>query len=135
MKGYILESEPFFVNLDTHVSLFRGISLARNSIPIIAKRHDFPFIQNPKSQESISQCINAALSQAKVQHPHTCDILEVYLTIQQSNCSVFHILEALDGSVGQDIENGRSYTEVGLRKFLAQVSSALAYAHSKVRNT
>lgn len=134
MDGYRLDSEPFVVNPHTHVSLFRGVALARNDLPIVAKRHDFYFIHNPESQKLICQSLNAALAQAKVQHPHACDILEVQLEIDKTNCAVYHILQALERSVGQDIEEKKGFTELEMRKFLLQTSSALAFAHQKVRS-
>lgn len=132
MDGYQLESEPFYVSPQTSVSLFRGIALTESNPPIVAKRHDFHFIQNEATQKSIAQSINAAIAQAKVQHPHSCDLMEVRLKIEGSNCAVFHILEALDGSVDKDIKERRAYSEDELKNMLRQISSALAYAHSKV---
>jgi len=132
MDGYRLDPDPFAVNVNTHVSLFRGISLARNNLPIVAKRHDFYFLQNSDSQKLISQCLNAALAQAKVQHLNACDILEVQLEVEKTNCVVYHILEGLEGSAGQDIEDGKKCAERDVREFLLQTSSALEYAHRKV---
>ena len=45
----------------------------------MVKRHDFTFIQNKEVQVRMVQTLNAALAQAKVQHPNACDILEVQM--------------------------------------------------------
>lgn len=108
-----------------------GISLARRDLPVVVKRHDFHFIQKPESQQLICKSLNTALAQAKVHHPNVCELLEVQLEIHESNCTVFHILESLERSVNQDIEERKQYTEPELRKFLCQTSGALAFAHSK----
>jgi len=134
MEHYELDAQPFYVSPNTQVSLFKGISLARSNLPIVVKRHDFHFIQNLEPQQLICQSLNAALAQAKVQHPNVCDILEIQLEIQGTNCTVYHILESLEGSAGQDIRNTKRLTETEMMNFLFQTSSALACAHSKVRN-
>lgn len=134
MDDYQLELQPFYVNPDTEVSLFKGTSRSRNNLPIVSKRHEFHFIQTPQTQKSICQSLNAALAQAKVQHPNVCDVLEVQLEISGTNCTVYHILESLEGSAWQDITAGKRSTEVEMRNVLYQTSSALACAHSKVRN-
>lgn len=38
----------------------------------------------------------AALVQAKIQHPHSCDIWEIHMDVKQACCAIYHVLEALD---------------------------------------
>jgi serine/threonine protein kinase len=105
----------------------------------VVKRHEFNLIQQKATQARISQTINAALAQAKVHHPNACDILEIQLEIDKTNCVVYHVLEALEGDAEKDIEQRKrsnaQYAETDLRNALLQVASALAYAHSKVSCT
>ena len=134
MDDYELETEPFYVNADTFTYLFKGRSLKRN-LPVVVKKHDFTLIQTKAVQVRIVQTLNAALAQAKVRHPNACDILEVQMEIERANCSIFHVLEALDTDLGHDIEDRRStnrpYVEEELRQMLQHTASALAFAHDK----
>jgi hypothetical protein len=68
MKGYELKQQPFYYNVSTQCSLYHGVSLERNRLPIIAKRHDFVFIKEKSQQHRLNQAINAAVMQAKVSH-------------------------------------------------------------------
>ena len=135
MNDYELEKEPFYMSEDTNVKLFRGVSLARNRLRVVVKKHDFYPFTYPDILQCINRNLNSALSQAKVQHPNSCDILELRLEFDRYCCAVHHILEALDSDVENDIEERRKsnkhYTETELREFLHQISSALEAAHSK----
>ena len=104
MDGYEFESSPFFVNQDNSVSLYRGRTREGN-LPVVIKRHDFNNIQDKAVQISMVRTFNAALAQAKVPHPHTCDILEVQMEIERDSCSIFHILETSVEDLGADLEN------------------------------
>lgn len=70
-----------------------------------------------------------------MQHHNICDIFEVQLEIEQTNCSIYQVLEGFEGDLQQDIEergrSNRPYQEVELRQVLLQMTSALACAHSK----
>lgn len=135
MDDYEVEPTPFYFNPFTSVALFKGFSLTRNRLSVVVKHHDFKFIQQKAQQIRIVQTLNAALAQAKVQHPNSCDILEVQMKIKDTNCVIYHILEALEGDLGQDIElrkrSNRPYEEGELRQVLQQIASALATAHDK----
>lgn len=137
MDGYEIESEPFYTNYETSVSLYRAISLARNRRPVVIKRHYLVPLLSKGIQQLANQALNAALNQAKVQHRNSCDILELHLEVEEQSCVISHILEALDTDLGKDIEERRPkkkhYSEDELRAFLLQVGSALELAHSKVR--
>lgn len=139
MDGYELESVPFAVNGDTSTSFFRGVSLTRNRLSVVVKRHDFPHLNHKSFQQRLSQALNSALIQAKVQHPHSCDILELQIELDKTACSLFQIWEALQASLRGDIEERRNkkqtYSEKELWAFLLQTSEALALAHSKVVST
>ena len=80
------------------------------------------------------QNINSALVQAKVQHPNVCEILEVQMEIDRENCTIYHVLEDMEGNLEQDIEQrkqrNRPYGEADLQTVLMQTANALAYAHS-----
>lgn len=69
MDSYELEPDPFCVNNSTFVSLFKGVSLTRWRLPVV-KKHDFMLIQKKSVQVRMVQALNAALIQAKVQHPN-----------------------------------------------------------------
>lgn len=88
MDAYDIESTPFYCNPDTSVTLFKGFSRTRNHLPVVLKRHDFALIQQKEVQIRMIQTINAAIAQAKVQHPNACDIIEVQLKIERTNCSI-----------------------------------------------
>jgi len=104
MDGYEFESSPFFVNQDNSVSLYRGRTREGN-LPVVIKRHDFNNILDKAVQISMGRTFNAALAQAKVPHPRTCDILEVQMEIERDSCSIFHILETSVEDLGADLEN------------------------------
>lgn len=85
MDGYEVESVPFYFNPDTSVALFKGFSRTRNRLPVVLKRHNFTFILHKDVQARMAQTINAAVAQAKIQHPNACDILKVQLEIERTN--------------------------------------------------
>lgn len=134
MDDYELQAEPFYFNSESSVGLYRGRSIARNK-QVVVKRHDFTLIQHKSTQVRMNQAINAALAQAKVNHLNSCEILEVQIKIESTSCSIYHVLEALDGDVAQDIKsrkgNNELYGEEELRRALWQTASALSHAHSK----
>ena len=99
MDGYKLHPKPFYFNPHTHVSLYKGSSLTREGLSVVLKRHDFMLIQEKSQQVEMVQTLNAALVQAKVQHPNSCDILEIQMEINDTNCAIFHVLEALDSDL------------------------------------
>ena len=129
---YELKPDPFYTNPDTHVSLFLGRRLSDRFL-VISKRHDFSIINDQTTQNRMIRCLNAALHQAKLQHPNICDVLEVGLEINKSNCSIHHVLEALESDLGKDIKKrtGHPYSEMELRDVAIQTATALAFAHSK----
>ena len=136
MDGYELESAPFCTHSDLSSSLFRGVSLTRNRLPVVVKRSDFSHLNQKSTHQRLSQALNSALIQAKVQHSHTCDVLELHLEFDKNTCSLFQVWEALHTSLREDIDARRAkqqiYTEKELWTFLLQTSDALALAHSKV---
>jgi serine/threonine protein kinase len=141
MDGYELSSTPFFTNRNTSVRLFHGVSLLRNSLPVVIKRHDLFLVDKRQFLEDFNQVMNAGMAQARAEHSHSCKILELRLDFETSEnrFSLYHILEALDRDLQKEIETRRQanapLAETDLRTFLAQTSSALANAHKKVTPT
>lgn len=135
MEDYELEADPFYFSPDTSVGLFKGFSTTRNRLPVVVKRYDFNLIQQKGTQIRMVQAINAALAQAKVQHPNACDILEVQLEVDRNNCTIYHVLEALEADVEVDIEqrkrSNRPYGEAELRQILLQIADVLAFTHKR----
>lgn len=136
MDGYELESTPFCIQSDLSASLFHGVSLTRNRLSVVVKRSDFSHLNQKSTHQRLSQVLNSALIQAKVQHPHTCDVLELHLELDKNICTLFQVWEDLHTSLQQDIEAKRAKQQVSTEKevwaFLLQTSDALALAHSKV---
>jgi len=132
------ERDIFYENERTNVKLFKGICTSRNNLKVVLKLHSFSFSQTDY-EERISQTINAAVAQARVQHPHTCDILDVQFQTVNGKFLVYHVLEFLETSFEKEIakrlRENRPCTETELRDFLQQISSAVAYARSKVSST
>ena len=67
MEGYEI-GERLAFNYMTFVALYQATSLDRNR-PVVLKKHEFHIIDDPGTQDQINSCLNAALFQAKVQHP------------------------------------------------------------------
>ena len=134
MDGYELDESPFYFKQGTLVSLYKGC-VRGTELHVVVKCHDFLFLQQKETQTRMVQTINAALAQAKVQHPNACGILEVQMEIESTNCRIFHVLEALETDLEQDIEERQRtntpYVEEELREMLQQTASVLAYAHNK----
>ena len=134
MERYQREVSPFYANVFTDVYLYHGQTLSENR-PVVIKEHLFNKIQLPESQKIMNRSLNAALAQAKLRHPNVCEILELRLETEAKNCSVFHVLEALETDLLHDIERRKrtnaSYTVEELREMTLQVVTALVYAHSK----
>lgn len=136
LEGYDLEKTPFYVS-PASVSLFKGVSLARNHLPIIAKRHDFAPLGLKESQQRLIQALNAAIIQSQAKHPNTCDLLEIQLSIIDNYCALFHIIEVLETDTNKDITQRKArnshYSETEIRDFLFQTSSAMAFVHKRVK--
>lgn len=139
-ERYQTDSEPFYMN--EGVCLFKGVFNAFNGLPIVVKRHKFCRLQHLSELSNVlAKHVNAGIAQALVKHPHTCKILEMHLDSSKApeRFYVYHILEALEKDVRNEIEERKSeqrlLSEWELWKFLQQTSSALTYAHQKVRDT
>ena len=139
MEGYEIPSKPFYKDPHSSVSLYRAISLNRGRVPVIIKRYDFAPIQHKSTQQSLSLVLNSALAQAKVCHPHVCEIVEIQVEIKGNHCTVFEVVEQWEKSLKEEIEERMGekhpYSEVELKTVLGQTSSALASAHSKAEAT
>lgn len=125
---------------DCSVKLFKGTSPSRYGLPIVAKRHEVYFLENkPKFLSKLNSAISAGLAQARVDHAHSCKILDIVVDMdkKQSVYYVYHMLEGLQNDVGAELERRqeekREFSEEELWSFLRQVGSALMYAHEKVR--
>ena len=131
-----MTSEPFFRNPKTLVKVFRGKSTARDQ-PIVAKCHDIELVSKPEFIEQMTRVMNAGLAQARVDHPHSCKILDFALDvdIERRIFSVYHVLEALPNDLEQDIKERKKHdripSEDEVKTFLLQAAQALAYAHEK----
>jgi len=84
MEDYSLEPQPFYISDDNSVWLYKGFSIARNGEPIVAKRHEFLFLRD-KAQFSqrLNEALNVGLAQARVDHLHSCKVLEIRLDISE----------------------------------------------------
>lgn len=139
MDGYEIESHPFYVSPEAKLSCFRGISRERNRLPVMVKRYDFDMSTGPDLQKLFNAAINKGLAQARVDHLNFCKILEmrVDLTLGEGRFAVYHVFEALSEDMGREVNDrkreSRPYSETDIRTLLAQTSSALAFAHSKVK--
>ena len=139
MEDYRLEPQPFYISDDNSVWLFKGSSTARNGAPIVAKRHEFLLLRD-KDQFSkrLNEALNVGLAQARVDHPHSCKLLEIRLDISGApeQYFVYHILEALKSNVWQEVEQRKKRpnpcSELEMWDFLEQTTSALSFAHDKV---
>jgi len=134
---YQTDSKPFYMSQNGVVSLFKGDS---NGLPIIAKRHKFVKLrEKTRLPRELASAMNAGLAQSRVEHLHTCIILQMHLDVSEAptRYRLDHILEALDSDVEKEIEKRkeeqRPMSEGELCNFLVQTSEALAFAHSKVR--
>ena len=135
MESFECESHPFFTDPDSAAGYFHGYSLSRNRLPVVIKRLDLPHLHHKSTQQRLSQCLNSALTQAKVQHSHSCDILELQVEFDKNSCTVYQVLESLQGQLTTDIAERRNkqqgYSEKELWRFLLQMAGAVALAHSK----
>lgn len=135
MDGCDLKTDDFYVNSGTHVSLYKVLSRAPNPQPLVVSRYHFDQFQQEDTLERIVQTINAALSQARVQHTNACELLEVQLEVRETNCAVYHVMETLDGDLRQEIEqrrrSNRPYEEAELRQIVLQTARVLTTAHNK----
>ena len=135
MENYSLEPQPFCISDDNSVWLFKGFSTARNGAPIVAKRHEFLLLRD---KDQFSQRLNVGLAQARVDHPHSCKLLEIRLDISGATNQyfVYHILEALENNLWQEVKQRKKrpnrYSEQEMWNFLEQMTSALSFAHDKV---
>lgn len=138
-ESYYTESDPFSMNVDRSVYLFKGVS-ADIGEPVIIKRHDlFQFRQDFELSNDLTAAINAGLEQARVQHSNTCKILALQFNTKEApkRYVLDHVLEAVERDLGREIEERqrthRGFSECELWSFLQQSASALVFAHGKVR--
>lgn len=133
---YRFDPEPFYVNSDNSVRLFKGVT--EDEVPVVCKRHEF-LIGIPELQEKLAAAIDIALAQARVHHSHTCKIMAVKIAVTPKSYLIEHILEQLKRDVALEIEEHQKtntpLSETALWKFLHQTASALETAHSKVNIT
>ena len=138
-RDYNLAEIPFHNNIGTNVSLYMG---RNKTSDIVVKAHEFNLVTEADANKRIAQALSTALVQARVQHSHTCDILEVNLRFVKAGangrlCCVYHVLEVLESDIYKDIQQRKTskspYSEAELRDFLIQTSEALVYVHSKGR--
>lgn len=139
MDGYSLEPRPFYISDDNSVRLFKGFSLTRNRLPIVAKRHEFSLLRDKgQLSERLNAAINAGLAQARVEHPNSCKVLEICLDLSEApnQYYVYHVLEALETDLYQTVEQRKRqnspYSEQEVWDFLKQTAGALSLAHEKV---
>jgi len=140
MDGYVLEADPFFVNPRTFTSLFRGTSLEHDHKPVIVKRYKLDYNElGDRFQREFHRVLKMGMTQTRVDHPNFCKILDMKVDFSNypEELTVFHVLEALDMDLGMEIEererSASPFSEAELRSILVQASSALAFAHSKVK--
>jgi serine/threonine protein kinase len=137
MEGYDIEPSPFFISGDHTVRLFHATSMLRKGLPVVIKRHDIYFLSKSDFLHDINRVVNAGLAQARVEHSHSCKILELNLDLDpaQNTYSVLHVLEALERDLSKDIEqrqrHNMSLDEGEIRRFLREMGEAVAFAHSK----
>ena len=139
MEDYRLEPQPFYISDDNSVWLFKGSSTARNGAPIVAKRHEFLLLRDKDQfSQRLNEALNVGLAQARVDHPHSCKVLEICLDISgaPNQYFVYHILEALENNLWQEVKQRQKrpnrYSEQEMWNFLEQMASALSFAHDKV---
>jgi serine/threonine protein kinase len=139
MDGYSLEPRPFYISDDNSVRLFKGFSLTRNRLPIVAKCHEFSLLRDKgQLSERLNAAINAGLAQARVEHPNSCKVLEICLDLSEApnQYYVYHVLEALEKDLYQAVEQRKRrnspYSEQEVWDFLKQTAGALSLAHEKV---
>jgi len=87
MDSYKLDTTPMYVHPRTAVAVYKGISLIRNRLPVVVKRHHFTQVQKKNTQVHIAQVISMALTQAKA-HPITCEGLKVQMEIDSVKSSM-----------------------------------------------
>jgi len=142
MDGYELEPAAFFINDDGSVTLFRGTSLEHDRKPVIVKRYQLEhnrFGPREDIQRKFHRVLKIGMAQTRVDHPNFCKILDMKVDFSNypEEVNVFHVLEGLDVDLGREIEErkraARPFSEAELRSMLAQIASALAFAHSKVK--
>lgn len=86
MNDYELESKPFYerppqehmvgnVKVLRIMRLFYAVCRSRGT-KVVVKAHEYD-ARDESCDRKISKAINAAVAQARVQHEHICDILEM----------------------------------------------------------
>lgn len=142
-KPYRDEVELIFAREDETVKLFRGVSTVYPGMPIVIKQHKYSIVPEIESEKpkALNRAINAALVQARVEHPYICKIMQIYLDTKKAprEYCLVHILQDLIGDTWMEIKKRqnmhRPYAEKEIWNFIKQISSAMAYAHSKVIHT
>lgn len=86
MNDYELDSLPFYVSEDGCVKLFKGCCKSRQHLPIVAKCHEVHRLDGTLDfQIKLNSVINVGLAQARVEHQHSCKILEIRIDFDFKN--------------------------------------------------
>ena len=139
MDGYELESIPFDVSSDGPVSLYRGLSLERGCTVVVKRYYLHHLVVRKDMHSDFHQALKTGMAQTRVDHPNSRKILDMKVDFSNypEEVNVFHVLEGLDMDLSMEIEErkraARPFSEAELRSMLAQIASALAFAHSKVK--
>ena len=128
MDAYELKPEPLFTNDQTPVKIYSARSKALND-EVIIKRYECEDIT------AVQRRVLEAFVQTRVEHPHSCRLIEPIVEYVKGRHFVSLVMEKLSSDVSKELEAKRKarevYTEEELRKFLDQVGQALAFAHAK----
>ena len=128
MDAYEIEPEPFFMNCNTPVKMYRARSKALGR-EVIIKRYECENIT------VVQRRVLEAFVQIRVEHPHSCRLIEPIVELVGSKHFVSLVMEKLNSDVGKEIKerqnSNRPFSEEELRKFLDQIGQALAFAHAK----
>lgn len=103
LDSYEIEEKAFFEN--DNVRLYKDLSGL-----IVVKCHEFSIFRNEFNLSSeLAKAINTGLVQARVQHPHICRIIAMYLETSKAPSRYYldYILEALERDVWREIGIGR----------------------------
>ena len=131
MEAYELPAEPFSRKASLSLACYKGHSKNLQQSVFV------------KSYSSISlaltnRFLNEAVAMASIEHPHNARLHEVKLTEVGLNCTLHLILEQMDKSLKEEIQErvkgNLPYKEAELLTFLCQVGSGLTRAKKKNLN-
>lgn len=126
MDAYALASQHFYENEDCSILAFKGISIARNHLPIVQVRYELStgcYYSEANLVDMADEILSNGIKQAQREAERPWIVLEMLIDVSRrpTKYSVFHILRWKDAGTEEEM----AAKEEELKGYLRQFSSVI----------